>query len=208
MLFWAGAIAATLAYWPLVRRPPSVWRSVLKTLSVACLAAVAGQAGQPVLALALAFCALGDLMLSRAGEAAFMAGVGAFALGHLAYLALFLVQPLSDPGLLLALPQVAGLAVLALLGAAMARLILPRAGNLRIPVALYIPIILAMGLAALTLGQPLVVLAAALFILSDSVLALETFVIPQDNPAHRWLGPAVWPLYWGAQALFVIALIP
>ncbi|MCE8007920.1 MAG: lysoplasmalogenase, partial [Aestuariivita sp.] len=59
MLFWAGAIAATLAYWPLVRRPPSVWRSVLKTLSVACLAAGAGQGGRPLLARARAFFALG-----------------------------------------------------------------------------------------------------------------------------------------------------
>ena len=42
-------------------------------------------------------CATGDALLSRETETTFMAG--AFAAGHLAYIALFLTHPASDPAL-------------------------------------------------------------------------------------------------------------
>ena len=207
-----AAIAALMAllYLALCARPPSAARSGIKTASVACLALMAWVLAAPVwLVLALSLCALGDFCLSRAGERAFMAGVGAFAAGHLAYVVLFLSDGSSQRALLFAAPQIWVAVVLLALGAGMIWLLLPRAGEMKVPVALYVPIILAMGLSALTLdgarGWTLVVPAALSFMASDVILAVETFVLGEEHPLRRITPYAVWPLYWGAQASFLLA---
>lgn len=204
------AALCALGYLGLTTRPPALMRSVIKTAAVALLALGAALQGAPLLTLALGLCALGDWCLSRPGDRAFMAGVAAFAAGHLAYVALFLAHPASDPGRMWTLPgAVYGLA-LVLFGAAMLRLLLPRAGALAGPVAVYVPIILAMGLAAATLapaGALALALPAALaFMASDAILALEKFVMPPAHPAARAAAYAIWILYWGAQAGFLAAL--
>jgi len=205
-----AALICALAYLPLASRDPGTLRSTIKTAAVALLAAAAWVAqAPPLLILALAFCALGDWCLSRPGERAFMAGVVAFAAGHLVYIALFLGHALSDPARLAGGWRLAALVGLAVLGAAMAARLAPRAGALRLPVLIYIPIILGMGACALTLppeGALARALPAALaFIASDLILAWEVFLA---RPGHRMLrlAPyAVWPLYWGAQAGFLAA---
>ncbi|WP_411352487.1 lysoplasmalogenase family protein [Leisingera aquaemixtae] len=207
LMLWAGAAACALIYLVMAAQPPGLLRSVLKTASVVLLALAALLVGAPwLLAVALGLCALGDLFLSRDGEGAFMAGVGAFAAGHLAYAVLFLTQGASDPARLLQMPGAIIAAALLLLGLAMARVLAPRAGALKGPVLAYIPIILGMGAAALTLPFGLGVFAAACaFMLSDMVLAAETFVLPEDHALRRITPYAVWPLYWGAQAGFLAA---
>jgi len=208
-----AAFALALAYLPLVARNPGLLRSVVKTGSVLLLAGAAALAQAPaLLILALALCALGDWCLSRPGERAFMAGVGAFAAGHLAYIVLFLTREAADPAQLTTGWRVAALAGFGLLGAAMAARLAPRAGALRLPVLVYIPIILGMGACALALppeGALALALPAALaFIVSDVILAWEVFLF---RPGHRLLTLtpyAVWPLYWGAQAGFLAAFAP
>lgn len=203
----AAAAACALIYLFLAAQPPGLLRSVLKTASVALLALAALPAGAPVLlAVALGLCALGDLFLSRDGEGVFTAGVGAFAAGHLAYAVLFLSRADSDPARLAEMPGLMIAAGLLVLGLVMARVLAPRAGALRGAVLAYIPIILGMGAAALTLPFGNWVFAAACaFMLSDMVLAAETFVLAQDHPLRRITPYAVWPLYWGAQAGFLAA---
>lgn len=202
-----AAACCALAYLPLAPRPESLLRSCIKTASVAllALAALLAQAPWP-LVLALSFCALGDWLLSRPGDRAFMAGVGAFAAGHMGYVALFLSRPDANPDRLADSPQIWIALGLVLFGLAMARKLAPRAGDLRLPVLIYIPIILAMGVAALTLPTATPVLPAALaFIASDTVLAAEKFLWPAGHPALRWTPLTIWPLYWGAQAGFLLA---
>ncbi|UWQ84633.1 lysoplasmalogenase [Leisingera caerulea] len=201
----AAAAACALIYLFTAAQPPGLLRSLVKTASVALLAVAALLAGAPwLLAVALGLCALGDLFLSRDGEAAFMAGVGAFAAGHLAYAVLFLTRDASGPARLLEMPGVAIAGLLLVLGLVMARILAPRAGALKGPVLGYIPIILGMGAAALTLPLGTWALAAAAaFMLSDMVLAAETFVLPEDHVLRRITPFAVWPLYWGAQAGFL-----
>lgn len=204
------AAACALAYLPLAARPASVTRSIVKTLAVALLALAAMlDQGPALLVTALVFCALGDWLLSREGEAMFMGGIAAFAAGHLAYIALFLTHPASDPARLMHNPQVWIIGGFALLGLVMAVVLAPRAGALRGPVLGYIPIILGMGAAALALpgqgGLIWVVPAALAFVTSDIVLAVETFVLPEDHPGKRVTPYAVWPLYWGAQVGFLVA---
>jgi uncharacterized membrane protein YhhN len=202
------AAAFALAYLPLAARPVSKMRSITKTLAVALLAGAA-VSGSGLLALALALCALGDWLLSRDGDGAFMAGIGAFAAGHLAYVALFVTHPLADPARLLQAPQIWFVAGFALLGLGMAALLAPRAGALKGAVLGYIPVILGMGVAVLVLpGQGALgwALPAALaFVTSDLVLAFETFVLGEQHPLGRITPYLIWPLYWGAQAGFLVA---
>lgn len=207
-LFLAALCAA--AYLVLTTRPPGLLRSLVKTASVALLALAAGLAGGPtLLVLALALCAVGDWLLSRETETAFVAGVGAFALGHLGYVALFLTRAEADPALLGQPPRLAILVALALFGGGVTARLAPRAGDLRGPVLAYVPVIIAMGIAALTLpfeGRLALVLPAALsFILSDLVLAAEKFLLPPGHPALRITSHVIWLFYWGAQAGFLIA---
>lgn len=204
-LFWIGVICA-VGYLPLAARPVGVLRSVVKTSAVAALAIAAGLAQAPVmLVAALAFCALGDWLLSRDGDGAFKAGVEAFAAGHVAYIMLFLLQPLADTTRIGQSPQIWIAGAFIVFGLIMAWLLAPRAGALRGPVLGYIPIILGMGVAVLALPGPgWALLAAIAFIASDMVLASEKFLLPDGHSALRWTPFVVWPLYWGAQAGFYI----
>jgi len=204
-----AAFLAALAYLGFTDRPPSLLRSLLKTASVALLALAALMLGAPMwLMLGLALCALGDLFLSLDGERAFMGGVGAFALGHLAYVVLFLGHPSSDLSQIWNMPGLALACAFVVLGLVMVGILAPRAGDLKVPVLIYIPIILAMGGAALSLNSSALiwVLPAALaFIASDVILAFETFVIEKEHPMRRYTPYLVWPLYWGAQAGFYLS---
>ena len=191
-------------------KDPSWPRTLVKTASVLLLAFWAlGQGAPGLLILALLLCALGDFLLSRPGERAFIAGVGAFAAGHLAYVALFASQEAADPARLVQMPQAGLAAGLAALGLGMAAILWRRAGALRAPVMAYVPIILAMGAAALLLppeGALIFVLPAALlFILSDFALAMEMFVLPEGHALHRLAPFVVWPTYWLAQTGFTLA---
>ncbi len=209
----ALTVAATicaLGYLAICARPTSDVRSLLKTAAVMILAIQAGLGGADwLLVAALALCALGDWMLSREGDSAFMAGIGAFAAGHLVYVALFLTHPLADPARWSVMPQVLFILGLVVLGLAMAWLLMPRAGDLQGPVMAYIPIILAMGLAALTLpaAGPLrfALPAALLFILSDMVLASEKFLLAPGHPAQAATPYVIWSSYWLAQFGFLMA---
>ncbi len=206
-LFWA-ALACALTYLPLTVRPAGSVRSVLKTASVALLGVIAIAQSLPfLLIVALTLCAIGDALLSRETDATFMAGIAAFAAGHIAYIGLFLTFPLSTVDLILASPAIVW--SLVILGIVMATLLAPRAGDLKGPVLAYIPIILGMGVAVLALpdaGSLRWALPAALtFIASDLILATEKFLLPADHPALKLTPYLVWPLYWGAQAGFLAA---
>ena len=109
---------------------PSTLRSVVKTGAVALLAISALPV--PLLALAFGLSALGDLALSRDGDRAFLAGVAAFALAHLAYVAVFLGLGVA-PALAVEWRIGAGFGV-ATVSLIMARLLWPRSGPLRWPV--------------------------------------------------------------------------
>lgn len=172
-------------------------KTVTKTLSVLLLAVIALRAGAPVpLSLGLLLGALGDFCLSRPGRGMFLAGMAAFAAGHLAYLALFLGLGAGPPPLLPALALLIG-------GVAAALWIAPRAEGMVAPVRGYIAVIAAMTLAALGLrGAPMLVSGALVFVASDFVLALQRFVLAPGRAA-RAAAYLVWALYWPAQALIL-----
>ncbi|WP_333814645.1 lysoplasmalogenase [Tabrizicola sp.] len=182
--------------------------AAVKTGSTGLLAlALAGQGGGGwfwLVPLGLALGALGDLCLALKGERAFLAGVGAFGLGHLAYAGGFLLRSGErgfdgvSPGEALALAGLVGLLVSTEVWLA------PRTGALRGPVRGYVALIGLMGVAAVLLpavqGQGVLRSGAALFILSDLMLAVQIFVV-RDPVVRRGLALALWPAYWAGQAL-------
>jgi uncharacterized membrane protein YhhN len=187
---------------------PTSWaRTVTKTLSVAALALAAGLSGAPgPLVLALSLCALGDYLLSRDTEQTLLAGVGAFAAGHLAYIAVFASVPGFELGHLVTGLGLLFSAFLAVYGAVMMWQLFRRAGPLRFAVMAYVPIIVAMGLCAYcvpALGElGLILPAAILFMLSDSILAAELFLLRADHPLRQITPYLIWASYWLAQLGF------
>lgn len=179
---------------------PSGAKSVVKVASVAALVLAAPLLGAPwAIALGLALGALGDFWLSRRGEGAFLAGMAAFGLGHLAYAAAFWQAGAGWPGM-------AWTGWLAALGLWAMLWLAPRAGGLMWPVRGYIAIILAMAaLAAGLPGHALARIGAAAFVASDLILALEMFVL-RDGRLRRGAQRGLWALYWGAQAAILWGL--
>ncbi|RME14878.1 MAG: lysoplasmalogenase [Alphaproteobacteria bacterium] len=206
ILFLTGLLAA-LAYLPVVSAPPAPWRSALKTLPLSAFALAAGVAGgPPALFVALALSALGDLALSFEGRAAFLAGLGSFALAHLAFIALFLA--LSGAPLWSAFALQPGLAVyLVAVGLSAEVWLVPHVGALRWPVRAYVVAITLMGLAALTLPLGRAALGAGLFILSDVILALRLFRLGEDSPLSDAFAVLLWIAYVGGQTMIVTAVL-
>ncbi len=194
----AGAAALAYGTW-FCHRAPSALRGVIKTVPLAVLAGLAFAAGAPlVLVAGFALSALGDLALSRRGEAAFLTGLIAFAAAHIAYVWVFagLAQG--------ALPLVP-VAILLIYAASSEVWLSPHTGTLRWPVRGYVALITGMGLVALMLpaGYGIVTLGAGLFIASDTLLAVQMFRMAPDHPAQRAVSVALWALYIAAQALIL-----
>lgn len=186
--------------------------SVVKTLSTALLVAAGWAADAPLLiVIGLALGAVGDFALSRPGTASFLAGMAAFAAGHLAYIWAFWTLA-ATLGFTLPSPLQTALLI------GLAAIILPlglwlssKAGPLRLPVLGYTLIIGLMAAAALILpphpGGFATWAGVTLFLLSDTLLALRLFVATAPGPKHL-LGLAVWPAYWLGQALILTGSLP
>ena len=159
-------------------------------LAVGARASAGGRYGALVLA-GLALSAAGDVLLLSSARRAFLAGLGAFLLAHLAYAAAF--APASRPS------AAAGVA-LALLGIAVVRWLWPRLGGMRAPVAAYAAAITVMLALALGVERRLVQAGAALFWLSDLTVARDRFAHP--GLANRAVG---LPLYYAGQLLLALS---
>ncbi len=149
--------------------------------------------------LALAFGWVGDVALVSAQRSWFLIGLVAFLVSHLLYIVAFMVLGLdAAPGLIAAAALIVPAAVV--LRWLWARL----PDEMRAPVIAYIVVISAMVAASvgtLADGAPeIVVVAAALFYVSDIFVARDRFAAPAF--ANRVLG---LPLYYAAQVLFALS---
>ncbi|GAA2289711.1 lysoplasmalogenase [Streptomyces kunmingensis] len=123
----------------------------------------------------------GDVLLLFDRDAAFLAGMGCFAAGHVCYLVLFkrYGRPRARGGLLGAGYAVALVAMIAALWPD-----LP--AGMRGPVAAYSVLLTAMAYGASRLG-PVAGVGGALFLLSDSLIALGVADWPRLPPADFWI---------------------
>lgn len=119
--------------------------------------------------IALVFAWLGDVLLQNPGDVGFLIGMGAFGLAHLAYIALYL-GPLRT-GRIPAWGVVLGV----VWWAGMVAVLAPWLGGLLVPVAVYGLVLGAAAVIALT-TRPLVAIGAAVFLVSDTLLALDRFL--------------------------------
>jgi uncharacterized membrane protein YhhN len=202
------SVASACVYFFLLDTPVSLRRSVVKTIPVALLAAlVLLHRGPLLLAGALALSALGDAFLSREGEKAFLGGLASFLVAHLLYVALF-VHSGGGLGVLLTSPRLLIGIVIAIFAIVMLAVLWPRVeATFRLPIAIYVAAILAMGLAALTLPDWRIILGALLFIVSDAFLATEKFLLGARSSQRFWMRHAVWALYYAAQALIALGFL-
>jgi uncharacterized membrane protein YhhN len=141
----------------------------------------------------LALAMLGDVLLIPKSQPTFLAGLGAFLLGHVAYALAFVVRGTSFSVTL------ASAALLAIPARVVGRWLWPHVpGPMRAPVLAYIVVISAMVALALGTvargGGVVVLVGAVMFYASDLSVARDRFVAP--GFANR-----VWglPLYYAAQ---------
>ncbi|WP_158284772.1 lysoplasmalogenase [Oricola cellulosilytica] len=205
-LLFAVLLAAAYLFYG--QRRQSILKVVAKTGSIGLLALLAGIGNGPwLLTLALVLCAAGDFFLAVEDRNArfFTVGLGAFLLGHLAYVALFAAlagtTAISTP-----VAAVIGVGI-AFVAITMATRLWSAAGPLRIPVMVYITAIFAMGLTALATGIPLLIAGAASFIASDAVLAADRFLMNSQTPLRQFAGPFVWITYFAAQVLITLGIL-
>ncbi len=203
----AAGLVVALVYLAWVTGPTSALRSGLKTLPLVLFTIAAWRTGAPApLILALALSAAGDLALSRPGERAFLAGLVAFALAHIAYVALFWGLSQAPPWAAFSRAPVAALAMLGLAGSTELWLA-PHTGALRWPVRAYVAVIAVMGLAALGLGDPAILIGAGLFVASDVILALVIFRMRPGTARTHLASRLLWGLYIGGQFLILAGAI-
>ncbi len=203
LLLWiaTGAIACGLLVWSEARSwSPGIW--IFKPLAATAFVAVALAAGAldtsygRWLLLGLFLCWGGDLLLiPKQRETTFLAGIGSFLLGHLAYGVAFASLGLSGTALGIAFAGVAGL------GALVLRWLRPHLdGVFVVAVPLYVLVIggmLVTAIAAAAAGAtPAIAIGAAAFAVSDLFVARDRLIAPSFANAGYGL-----PLYFGAQLL-------
>jgi uncharacterized membrane protein YhhN len=148
---------------------------------------------------ALALSWLGDLLLSYESRAAFLGGLVAFLLAHLAYIVAFAIRGIDGTWVVIAGIVVAITAVFVWrwLERGLDR-------SMRAPVAAYVLIISVMVAAAFgTMGaeaDPKIGIGAVAFFLSDIAVARDQFITP--GFANRAVG---LPLYYIAQVLLALS---
>lgn len=150
----------------------------------------------------LAFGAIGDVALLGASSRAFLAGLGAFLVGHLAYVVAiaYVLAParwVGGAGPLAVLPILVGLGTVALLW--------PRLGAMKLPVVAYLIAIVAMAIGAFAVWRTHALGAAegtelaagaALFFASDVSVA-----------RNRFVGDSITNKAWGLPAYFAGQLL-
>jgi uncharacterized membrane protein YhhN len=164
-------------------------RRLTKPLLMPSLAAGKERPTQAALALGGA----GDAALLGHSDAAFTAGLGSFLASHVAWMKA--IRGRGETGFLRTKPLAAVPYVAAWAG--LNAYLWKRTGKDRIPVLVYSTALLGSALVALVTGDPTTAAGGALFLTSDTLLALERFA-EVELPGHEgW----VMATYTGAQSL-------
>lgn len=204
------SVLAALLYLFTLKEPATVKRAVVKTMSIALLAAITFVTqGPTVLLVALVLASIGDYLLAFDGERTFQSGLSSFLLAQCALIVLFLIHYSSVP---MQWAEAPWRIVLALFFVGhtihMARVLwkkLPR--EMGVPIVVYGAIITVMAVSALTYGSLTVVAGVALFYLSDTLIAYERFLLDGEVNAHPVISPAIWVTYYVAQVLITLGIV-
>jgi uncharacterized membrane protein YhhN len=182
--------------------PGSVLPKVLSIATLAVIAFRAQGASSVILGMALAFSSLGDALLDLGPKRFFIGGLLAFLVAHLIYILIFVrnrVRPLKPKGWQLAL--VAAVLIYSML---LSQWLAPSLGALLGQVMLYVCVITVMAVSAILAGfsKPWVYSGVILFLISDSILAINKFKSPV--PLGGYL---IWATYYLAQCGIAIGFL-
>lgn len=159
-----------------------------------------------VVLIGLALCWWGDILLIPDSRVAFMAGVGAFLLGHVAYIMAF------NSVVIFTRLHLGWVLLVAVISSAFFAWLRPHVGAMRFMVLAYVVTITIMVWSAWAIyfESPrsadfrwLIVLGATSFYVSDLAVAIDRFVQPQFNNAYWGL-----PLYYAGQFMLALSLAP
>ena len=147
-------------------------------------------------------CAVGDvLLLSRKSRKLFMAGMAAFAIGHLGYVFAFLEHGLMFGTIKNEKPIDLYVSITLIISGLCAFYFYCKANkNMRLPIVGY-AVIIGIMVSASFLTKIDIIIAAIMFAVSDMFVARDRFIKP--SPKNALL---ITPLYFGAQALFALSL--
>jgi uncharacterized membrane protein YhhN len=177
----ATAVVALVNWYSRVRLLDRV-ELVSKPLTTIGAVAIAATAGGPTGAtvcavVALTLCLIGDVALLHAVDQ-FVVGLGAFLLAHLAFIVMFAIRGFDRW-------PMAGVAIAAsalLLGTVAIPIVRgATAKGFGIPVKIYLAVICAMTIAGWATGNWLVMLGSAAFIVSDTILGWDQFVVERHS---------------------------
>ena len=208
----AALVAAEYKHWRIVRAVAKAFASggfvtlALLTLTTCDRLLPPWSEYQLYMIVGLVLGMAGDIALLGKSEGAFLAGLTAFLLGHIAYIVGF--AQLAPPSTWLDVRALIPLVV----GGTALRLLWSRLGSMRVPVIAYVIAIVLMMSAALAASRMpaialqnrvLLVVGAALFFLSDLAVAKEKFVAA-SFATRAWGLPA----YFAGQLLIAWSLLP
>lgn len=196
-LVYLSAIASLL-YLASGQWQPFPFTAELKGIPVGALAGLAllmrgTRRDAEVLSIGLAFSAAGDVLLDL-DPRFFVFGLGAFLLTHVTYIVLFARN--RTAGIRLDPAQLAAVVMVVAMSATLSAWIVPSVGGLAAPVLLYIAAITTMVCTAILarFELPWVAVGAVLFLISDSLLAIDKFKMPVP-----FRGYLVWSTYYLGQ---------
>lgn len=204
-LFLAAAAAVAFVDWIAVARRARSWEHVAKPTVLVLLIGLAlvidpvRPDAQPWFVAALVASLVGDVLLMLPG--AFVPGLGAFLLAHIAYIVGLNVDDGGTAFVLLVSAAVVGLATLGVGRRLLAGMASRGGSRERLPVVAYMVVIAGMGASALATGRALPVVGALLFMVSDSLIGWRRYV--RDEP---WMNVAIMVTYHVGQALLVLSL--
>lgn len=181
--------------------------ALLKASSIVTLACTALLGRAPrLIAWALIFGGAGDLSLA---QEQFLAGLIAFALGHICYIRVFLREGVGVGAALKQPIRVIG--ALALIAAAVlcALWLIPPSSPLLAPLSAYTSILTLTTLSSFTLPRARwpSIAGAILFFISDGFVAAALFHAPQGANAAFWMNFTGWMIYWAGQAGLCLGML-
>jgi uncharacterized membrane protein YhhN len=143
------------------------------SLAVLALITVSRMTGK-LLFVSLLFCAAGDVALELGTEKYFIVGLGLFLIAQIMFIVTF------SRDFKMQRSRIPIIIILAIYALAIASIITPSLGEMTIPVYFYLVVITLMGIFAALRGakNKFTLYGAASFIVSDSILAINKFMMP------------------------------
>lgn len=181
-----------ISYLSTLQFRPYPLSEIVKIIPIICLSFIAlrsipGNYGKIVF-VGLLFSAVGDYFLALSGKKFFIVGLSAFGAAHIMYIIAFFRNPVFKK------PKVYLVSAFIIYGCIIWSLLIQNLGAMMFPVTVYITLLTLMGISSV-LGKNnhrIIILGAFLFVISDSIIAINTFLTKVPNSSF-WIMLTYFP---------------